>query len=108
MNTNPETNDQEWRLGMNMIRQFLERVDEVYPSPISPVVTDDCTLVKIYSRLMNEDDARIAIYLSAEPESAGSLAKRIGRPVEDVGRATILSDSLCTRNIGIFGKGRTP
>ncbi len=69
---------------MNMIRQFLERVDEVYPSPISPVVTDDCTLVKIYSRLMNEDDARIAIYLSAEPESAGSLAKRIGKPVEDV------------------------
>lgn len=68
----------------NMIMKFLERVDEVYPSPISPKVTDDCTLVKIYSKLMSQEDARIAMHLSAEPESAGSLAQRIGKSVEEV------------------------
>jgi Pyruvate/2-oxoacid:ferredoxin oxidoreductase delta subunit len=71
-------------MDMNMIKKFLERIDEIYPSPISPAVTDDCTVLKIYSKLMSQDEAGIAINLTAEPESAGSLAKRIGKSVEEV------------------------
>ena len=79
---------------MTTVRNFVERVFQVYPG-LTPI---NDYLVNLYAALMTEDDADIAVHLTAELESAAALAKRIGRSVEEV--APVL-DKLA-RNRAIF------
>lgn len=70
---------------MNIFRQFAERVQEQCPSPLNvPVEADDDTAVKLYAKIMREDDALTAVNLTSQPESARSFAERLGKPVEEI------------------------
>ena len=70
---------------MSRVEDFIKHVNRSYgdPRPDELMIINP-TLVKIYARLMNEQDAEIAIHVSPMPETAAYLAEKINRPVEEV------------------------